>query len=208
MHPDDSASTQFSADYSREAKIKCVGVWDTVGALGVPMTSPWALIHYLRAPRFHDMELTGIAENAFHALSIDERRTAFEPTLWTDTAKPGQRVMQVWFPGVHTNVGGGYPDSSLSDVTLRWMAERASECGLELNAGFLAETLRPDPTGWIGNSMNSLSRLSGSYLRPIGAPSTESEAVSDSARERLADTEVEYRPQNLLDYLASYGRGG
>ncbi len=203
-HPDDATSGQFRADYSREVKVKCIGVWDTVGALGVPGTSPWSAIHFLRAPKFHDVNLTGLAENAFHALAIDERRRSFKPSLWSGDKKPGQRVMQVWFPGVHSNIGGGFRDTSLSDGALHWMVERAKECGLEVNDSYLDETTSPNPTGWIGNSLTGIFRFTGSYLRPIGVQSTEAETVSVAARERLAAPAAAYRPQNLLDYVDSH----
>lgn len=108
-------------------QIKCVGVWDTVGSLGIPsdlakqlsLASRWY---------FHDVHLGPHIDVALHALAIDEKRGAFPPTLWEkpidQPLPPGQVVEQVWFPGVHSNVGGSYPDDRLSDIALDWMIKR------------------------------------------------------------------------------------
>jgi uncharacterized protein (DUF2235 family) len=73
-------------------------------------------------------------QNAYHAVSIDERRRQFEPTLWTnpdgsDRVNDAQ-MQQVWFPGVHCDVGGSYSPSDLSDIPLAWMMRKALQCGL------------------------------------------------------------------------------
>jgi uncharacterized protein (DUF2235 family) len=100
--------------YSRATKIKFVGVWDTVGSLGLPLGSIEAKDKY----RFLDTHLRLDNENAFHALALDEHRQDFEPTFWTKTVKAGEtgaadrtidKVEQRWFVGAHANVGGGYP---------------------------------------------------------------------------------------------------
>ncbi|UAW99454.1 DUF2235 domain-containing protein [Halopseudomonas nanhaiensis] len=109
------------------APIKCIGVWDTVGSLGIP--GDWAR-HKSFASRwyFHDVHLGQHVDVALHALAIDEKRPAFPPTLWEkpidQPLPPGQVVEQVWFPGVHSNIGGSYADSRLSDITLDWMIKR------------------------------------------------------------------------------------
>lgn len=107
--------------------IKCIGVWDTVGSLGIP--GEWAR-HKSFSSRwyFHDVRLGPKVEVALHALAIDEKRPAFPPTLWekplNQPLPPGQIVEQVWFAGVHSNIGGSYADSRLSDITLDWMVKR------------------------------------------------------------------------------------
>lgn len=109
------------------APIKCIGVWDTVGSLGIP--GDWAR-HKSFASRwyFHNVHLGPQVEVALHALAIDEKRPAFPPTLWEkpidQPLPPGQVVEQVWFAGVHSNIGGSYADSRLSDITLDWMIKR------------------------------------------------------------------------------------
>ncbi|PRB75432.1 DUF2235 domain-containing protein [Pseudomonas sp. MYb185] len=108
-------------------RIKCVGVWDTVGSLGIP--GDWAKnLSFASRWYFHDVRLGPHVDIALHALAIDEKRAAFPPTLWekpiNQALPPGQIVEQVWFPGVHSNIGGSYPDSDLSDITLDWMIKR------------------------------------------------------------------------------------
>src|SRR5690606_34290092 len=110
-----------------QVTIKCVGVWDTVGSLGIP--GDWAkTLSFASRWYFHDVHLGPHIDVALHALAIDEKRPAFPPTLWEkpigQPLPPGQIVEQVWFSGVHSNIGGSYPDSDLSDITLDWMIKR------------------------------------------------------------------------------------
>lgn len=118
-------------------KIKFIGVWDTVGSLGLP-------IKKFRNPakyRFHDCTLNDEVQHAYHALAIDEQRTLFSPTLWQMSkeaiAANNQTLEQRWFPGVHSNVGGGYPDHGLSDIALKWLMEKAQATGLQFDPGSL-----------------------------------------------------------------------
>jgi uncharacterized protein (DUF2235 family) len=117
-----------------DAPITMVGVWETVGALGIPSVFGGVdpLIY-----GFLDTNLHPDVKNAYHALSIDERRSEFPATLWTSQA-PGQTVEQVWFAGVHCDVGGSYPDdpdgTALADITLAWMIKKASDLGLTFAA--------------------------------------------------------------------------
>ncbi|EWC47156.1 hypothetical protein DRE_03525 [Drechslerella stenobrocha 248] len=111
--------------------IKSIGCWDTVGALGIP-TSP--VIEKCKCNdkyKFHDTDLTITTENAFHALALDEHRLPFTPTIWRLPVRASERhadvvpnLKQVWFPGVHTNIGGGYVDQEIADLTLVWMIDQ------------------------------------------------------------------------------------
>jgi uncharacterized protein (DUF2235 family) len=113
-----------------DAKITMVGVWDTVGSLGIPaIVGGVSPILY----GFLDTGLHADVMNAHHALSIDERRIEFPPTLWTSAPAPGQTLEQVWFAGVHCDVGGGYPETGLSDITLGWMMGKARALGLDID---------------------------------------------------------------------------
>ena len=136
-----------------------IGVWDTVRSLGVPLGyRDWELS--LWPHRFHDHDLNPYVRHAFHALSIDDRRQQFLPTLWNEptrareTGDPaGQAFEQVWFPGVHADVGGGYKDSGLSDVALEWMVDKALSTGHPLLfGGDPKDGLDPRPTGHLHNS--------------------------------------------------------
>ena len=147
-----------------DVKIKCLGVWDTVGALGVPLR-PLQLLN--RRHRFHDAELSGLIECAFHALAIDEKRGPFGPVLWQK--KKGKHsakvVEQVWFPGVHSDVGGGWAESSISDLALNWMIRRVqAHSDLLFDEAFLERQLNPDPLGPISESRRFAYAFS--YLYP------------------------------------------
>ncbi len=125
------------------AKITMLGVWDTVGSLGVPGD----LFAGFRAHDFGflDLSLHEDVRAAYHALAIDERRCEFPPTLWTSLPKPGQILEQVWFPGVHCDVGGGYEESGLSDITLGWMMQKAKSHGAEFFPEVFARFADIDP---------------------------------------------------------------
>lgn len=101
--------------------VKVVGVWDTVGALGMPgcFHNPLVKEHYA----FFDPGLGHNIEYAFHALALDEERKDFLPTMFYQPrdAPPNQVLRQTWFQGSHTDIGGGYQDHGLSDITLAWM---------------------------------------------------------------------------------------
>jgi uncharacterized protein (DUF2235 family) len=132
-------------------KIHFLGVWDTVGALGAPygIVIRW-IIDKLFKCTFHDTNLSSSIESAYHAVAMDEKRWPFRPTLWDQEAiDPAIRdnYEQVWFPGVHSDVGGGYPETALSDIPLNWMATKASDRGLCLDLKLVKEPeVSPVPT--------------------------------------------------------------
>lgn len=111
---------------------EAVGVFDTVGALGVPvLTNIAGIIRHV----FHDQQLDKNVKCGLHALAIDENRKIFKPVLWDNDPPDANRTLeQVWFPGVHSDVGGGYKDDRrLADATLAWMCSRLkAACGLDL----------------------------------------------------------------------------
>ncbi len=140
-------------------KIHFLGIWDTVSALGFPRNfSPaWSrwftkffdyvewVSNRLLPHQFYDYQPYEVVENVCHALAIDDQRTTFHPVIWDEYPVSGKdpnklpRVEQVWFPGVHSNVGGGYPRSGLSDVALEWMMDRAVEAKLRFIPGKMEE---------------------------------------------------------------------
>jgi hypothetical protein len=131
----------------KDVPIKCIGVWDTVGELGIPGHLDEIFTQFYQ---FHDTTLGSHVENAFHALALDERRADFAPTLWSQStevqAKGTQKLLQVWFPGVHSNVGGGYQEHGLSDVALAWMASQVDPL-LAVNIEYL-RTRQDRRNGW------------------------------------------------------------
>ena len=117
-------------------------MWDTVGSLGIPI--PLLPSFITRRWTFHDTELSRSVRNAYHALAIDEQRGPFKPTLWTQHPEAHDQVLQQrWFAGVHCDVGGGYPETALSEITLQWIAESARECGLALDVDVAGDPLGP-----------------------------------------------------------------
>jgi len=134
-------------------RIKFLGCFDTVDALGFPIKSISALLN--RIPcfrhRFHDFKLSKSVEHACHALSVDDKRKTFHPVLWHPDLKKYQTLEQVWFPGMHTDVGGGYKEHHLSDLSLIWMCRKAMEQGLRIyDPGRIS--LEADPGGVMHDS--------------------------------------------------------
>jgi hypothetical protein len=121
--PDTQVAEEFKGAHSwQNVKIKFLGVWDTVGALGLP----FGILEGLNERyAFHDTKLSGIIENAYHAVAVDEHRKDYEPTLWDSPQKDNQHMEQVWFIGAHADVGGGSKKLQFSDIALRWMQEKA-----------------------------------------------------------------------------------
>ncbi|MCY3926738.1 MAG: DUF2235 domain-containing protein [Acidobacteria bacterium] len=175
-------------------QVHFVGVWDTVGALGVPVT--WLNWIGARRHRFHDVRLDRHIRHACHAVAIDEGRRPFAPTLWANRPAPGQQVEQLWFPGVHSDVGGGRPNTGLSDRALLWMWARAHAAGLGLEPDAVRAGIAPDELGPQGDSMSALYRLWGRHDRRIGErrddglPLVTGEKVHFSALRRLEAPET------------------
>lgn len=212
-HPSSIEAELFRKSYARAIPIHCLGVWDTVGALGIPVKHfelTNKLLDTLHGFTFHDVALSSSVANAFQALAVDERRGAFEPCLWQQQphAKGKQRLEQLWFAGVHTNVGGGYQDCGLSDCAFAWMRERAQACGLAYDPAALARhgiAIKPDWRGELRDSRTGCYKLTKEYIRPIGTTDPGSEALHRSALERFRLPVVDpppYQPHNLRDYLA------
>lgn len=142
--PGQDRASEFRQRYAvaETTKIEFVGVWDTVGALGIP--APFLGTLGTGRYLFHDTEPSSIIRHARHAVAIDENRQDFEPALWT--AKPGVDLEQVWFAGVHTDIGGGYRERGLGDHAGRWLIAEADKCGLAFEP-HLVDDLQPDHLG-------------------------------------------------------------
>ena len=118
-----------------DVKIKFVGVYDTVGALGVPIASAARVNEPIVG--FHNTTLGDTVEHAVQALAVDEKRGPYVPALWTQAADAmalaGQSVLQVWFPGVHSDIGGGYHDKGIGNITWDFMMRQAADRGLVID---------------------------------------------------------------------------
>lgn len=126
----------------RELRIRVLGVFDTVGALGIPLDAADWLTGRRSKYQFHDTTLSSIIDHSLHALAIDEMRRFFPPSLWQVPQHANYTtVEQVWFPGVHSDIGGGYGEGGVGAVTLDWMLTRIDQ--LNANAGQASLTFRP-----------------------------------------------------------------
>ncbi len=142
-------------------KIKFLGCYDTVAALGLPIRWISAILDGIPGfrHRFHNFKLSDSVENAYQALAIDDERRIFKPILWDAEHKSHQKISQVWFAGMHTDVGGGYEITDLSDITLVWMTEQAYNQGLLIYPKH-EEEIDEKPDGHMHNSREKLfSRL-------------------------------------------------
>jgi hypothetical protein len=122
-----------------DPSITFLGVWDTVGSLGIPGSLLAASNKEKFA--FHDTNPSPLVKRAVQALAIDEHRRDFTPTFWTGTVPPNVSIEQVWFAGAHADVGGGYKTRRLADIPLVWMAKQSEAVGLTFDW-----TCLPDPT--------------------------------------------------------------
>jgi uncharacterized protein (DUF2235 family) len=174
------------------APIKMIGVWDTVGALGIPaLFGKVDPILY----GFLDTNLHQNVLNAYQALAIDERRQEFPPTLWTPPSPPvaGQVLEQVWFSGVHCDVGGGYPETGLSDITLSWMIGKAISLGLQIDAGVSAQYASLDAKFALDQIHESWNLL---WLFPKSRTIPNNSALGNSVAIRC-EYGNSYQPENL-----------
>jgi len=131
------------SDCHVDATIKFLGVWDTVGSLGIP----GKLFAKLNKQQygFLDTGPSSVVKHGCHAMAIEEHRAEFTPTLWTGAAPAGGRIEQVWFAGAHSDVGGGYATRALADIPLAWMAKKAEQDGLALDWSCLPDPNNLDP---------------------------------------------------------------
>jgi uncharacterized protein (DUF2235 family) len=188
---------QFTEKYCHsDVVIDLIGVWDTVRALGLPYPVLTRLAPM--ATEFHDHTLGPGVRNAFHALALDETRTAFEPILWERAPGWTGRLEQVWFPGAHADIGGQCGPNprarGLTNIPLRWMLERAAALGLRLPAAwqsrFPTDPAAPMVGCWTGTARWFLMRA------PRVAGTDASERQHASVGLRSGDLPA-YRPRAL-----------
>ncbi|MCX4028587.1 DUF2235 domain-containing protein [Endozoicomonas sp. SM1973] len=169
--------------------IEMIGVWDTVGSLGIPI----GLLKKIsdKLVQFHDTRLNPEVKAAYHALAIDEQRSTFEPTLWEDTSQsPNQTVEQVWFAGVHADIGGGYVKRHHSNVSLAWMISKAKQHQLQFK-----EPLTPLNHDISQPHHDSYHLLFGRKKRRVASTS---DRVHQTVQEKINTTPA-YTPLALVD---------
>jgi uncharacterized protein (DUF2235 family) len=219
--PDDPAAVAFRTSHSIVIDIHFIGVWDTVGSLGIPGTASW--FPYARKRyQFHDTELSKIVRYAYQALALDEHRADFAPTVWTRnpyTVKAGETltskkaeqidIEQRWFIGSHSDVGGGndcdgagrQPDP-LPELSLAWLQRKAIAAGLACDALFM-----PEADANAGVPRNSYAEFMSGLYKEFKPPFDRmlgtgvNERIDDSVWQRwLADSS--YRSPSLVRALA------
>ena len=216
--------------YSRKTEVKFIGIWDTVGTLGVPFGN----IPFISRKnyRFHRTRLSRMYKEGAQALALDEHRKAYDAVLWTnfipENPKTGEiiqekvakelypRFEQRWFIGAHSNVGGGYRRDLCAQVPLKWMQERAKAAGLtfsrsvELNG---REHLEGEPVDSFKRMLRGVYQIVRGfrrYYRPVERPWVEKErGFVESVNETIDQTVFErwqkdktYRPKNLSEWAA------
>ncbi len=173
----DDASIQALKNSGRliDISIEMLGVWDTVKT-----TTDTA---------FNDNKLPKCVVAGYHAIAIDEKRNFFPILKWNKNT----RVTQTWFCGVHSDVGGGYKETGLSDIALEWMITHAYSHGLRVKSSAMKK-LRKDPVGMMHDSCQGIWKPFGTRVRSI----TKTASVDGSVKERLQKLAA-YKPANLPD---------
>lgn len=196
-HPNGENARTFRKTYSEETNITFIGVWDTVGALGNPL---WSNSPLTRMNKFHDTSLSRIIENAYHAMSIDEKRLNFKACLWDQqqSLRDSQVLEQVWFAGVHADVGGGYADTTFSDLPLAWMMEKAQSCGLAFKTD--PPVLKPLLGKQPHESWKLFYKLIPPNIRSVRLNGTTNDIIHDTAAEKYRKDRT-YKPKNLIPPL-------
>jgi hypothetical protein len=198
-------STDISTKHIPE--ISFVGLWDTVDAYGMPIEEiKIAIDKYIWPLSLQDRRLDPKIKKACHALSIDDSRSSFRPLLWdeSDLAERGDSLEQVWFPGVHSNVGGGYPDDDLSYGPLKWIISEAKRKGLVFDKHVLEQyAAHVVLFGKLYDSRRGLGAYYRYQPRSLNPPRDEQGAcipapkIHESAIWRIACGADAYAPPNL-----------
>jgi len=204
--PSGEKSVEFRKQHSHKSReIKFVGAWDTVGAMGIPISF---LGLFEDKDEFYDTKIGKNICIARHALAIDEHRKDFVPTIWTPNDH--MDLQQVWFSGAHSNIGGSYkPDKDgtlLSDIALSWISQEAQKAGLTIEP-HLKKNIRKNPLATLHNSRRSFFRVKKKYYRPIDHGKG-SVLIHETVKQRWDDQNTKYRPENLETYIKKNGWPG
>jgi uncharacterized protein (DUF2235 family) len=218
---------EWLLEYSRPIPIRFVGVWDTVGALGLHLGDLQIPVISSQNYKYLEVDLRQDNTFAYHALAIDEHRKSFAPTLWQrispagapppDAQKPRSvaDVEQRWFVGAHANVGGGYPSDLLAQIPLKWLMDKAISHGLQfrrdvvINGDEIQGSI-VDSYADFGHGAYEL--VSSPFYRPIGTPTATSngkvaeminETIDASVFQRWRN-DKDYRPQNLDTWVKAH----
>mgnify|MGYP000132639946 CR=1 FL=1 len=200
--PKGEFSTNWRQEYAiaPQVKINFVGVWDTVGSMGLPFTI-FGLIKDKHL--FYDRKIGSNIIKARHALALDESRRDFEPTIWEH--KPNVDMKQVWFAGNHSDIGGSYsPDkdgTTLADIPKQWLMSEAQKSGLEFEPYFTTVQINALATGH--NEYKGKYKLLGKHIRSIPDPKENLTYIHHTVKERYSNSD--YRNLSLDNYYKKHG---
>lgn len=195
-HGEDGIAWQFKEAFSRSCPVHFLGVWDTVRTVG-----------FIKPHKFSNEILNPEVGHACHALAIDEQRGKFEPSLWDEDASVNpERIEQVWFAGVHSDVGGWYDDQGVSSIAFRWMLKQAEAHELELMPGW-ADGLPLDPQGPQHDSWSLLYKFT-DFFRPVRRDIPDGARIHQSVKERLDSVvpvhDSDEQPKEPVTYNPSF----
>jgi len=199
-----------------KVEVEFLGVWDTVMALGSRFRSTGASTSPVSHSFYMSDRPARCVKHARQALAVDEQRFDFRPEIWLGTAPdaPDQTLEQRWFPGVHSNIGGGADPDGLANLTFQWMLKELDK-ELAVDEEYTGH-FRGFPAAQIHDSYSVLyrllDRLRGRYnrgKRQIGQPATAHLSLDPSVIQRIEidpqkrkDFGKRYRPPNVLQFLA------
>jgi hypothetical protein len=211
-----SPQEKWLLKYARPVNVKVVGVWDTVGSIGIEAGD----FTGISSSQFDYLQ-TGLRlpiQNGYQALAIDEHRAKFAPTIWDvhrSTAKPRplSSVEQRWFVGAHANVGGGYETDLLAQRPLRWLMKKAESQGLvfrsevNLDGDDVTAKIRDSYGEFMYGTYRMVSRP---FYRTIGAaPDVHDDGTHTNVNETIDASVFQrwradptYRPQNLVEWAS------
>lgn len=201
--PEESGAVRFRQNYCHPSRdVHFVGVWDTVGALGIPFSLMGLFESH---DEFYDTKMGSNIAIARHALAIDEQREDFDPTIWQP--KKGVDLKQVWFAGVHTDIGGSYPpdkDTGImaSDTPLAWMLDEAESAGL-LFEPHIRNALTDGSKGKIHRSRKHVYRFKKPLHRQLRL-NDKPTSVHISVKSRY-EKDPNYRPPQLKALVEQHG---
>jgi len=185
---------------SPRPEIKFLGVWDTVGMLGIPDKRFPRLKRY----SFHRPHASRLLKHRFQALAIHEQRNSFPPAFWEpEDEEPAEKLEQRWFAGVHTNIGGSYENDGLANIAFHWIKDKAILAGLEVDTEFLAHKHFEGRLEGLRKSKKGFYRPLGGGPRPIGLAKNGNECVDPTAYEFARSGVPGGRPNNLVEYCKS-----
>jgi len=181
----DDLAQGFKKTFAQDVPIYFIGVFDTVASLG------WV---YGRKNYFDD-SLNHDISYGYHALAIDEKRSKFYPSLWDESRKSAnQTIEQVWFAGVHSDIGGSYEDNRSAKITLKWMLEKAIACENKLLIDDVEfAKISCDSSAPLHDSFTWKWWALGEKVRKI----PENSLIHKSVFERKANPDNKYNPSNL-----------